>query len=79
MIYQTEIYLVGGIYQTEEKELLISLGVYKEADFTRRKSFEEWYLEAPEGKVNITLPMLFKLATLFDVEVGSDCVELRSR
>jgi len=79
MIYQTELHLVGGIYPTEEKELLTSLGIYKEADFTRRKSYEEWYLDAPKVKVNITLPILFKLATMFDVGIGSDWVELRSR
>ena len=76
MIYKTHIGLVHGICTKEEMEMLIALKLYKEANFTRRKGYDEWYHSTPKEMVAITLGMLFKLSTLFIVEVYEDYIEL---
>ena len=75
MIYQTTMYFSNiGLLDTEEKDLLISLRLLEQTDFTQRKSYDEWWLDNYEIKASVSLPLLFKLSTLFTVEVDDKYV-----
>ena len=79
MIQQTNMYFDFGWICSGEKELLISLGLVEESELMQRKHMNgrvEWELIIKVKKVCITLPMLFSLAKLFDVQVCKRCVIL---